>query len=213
MAAGNCKLMLFTMCIGLEPVEGHIIGDIDSSPYKEMSAKNKPKLADLQTEVKQRATLHKEQETSKSAQTPVPTNWSKPQCTKWLQDNHPITNPMDCRHRAPVRQCSCHQHVNCCRLLEGQASLEGKNSNKTWTQKSQEAFDATKKELTAFIKKQLKSMVCDLASVDKKHKANKLDLDEGECLLLKALRGELDGFNYNEMEKLSIKEDDDEISV
>ena len=87
-----------------------------------------------------------------------------------------------------------------------------KSSNKTWTQKPQEASKSIKKELVIFIKKQVKNTVHDLASVDKKCNANESDSDEGKCLLLKALSGKLDGFNYKDMENLSI-ELDDEVSV
>ena len=86
-----------------------------------------------------------------------------------------------------------------------------KFGNKTWNCKSNDAVSASKKELAAFIKKQVKTSVKELALVDKKRKAD--SDDKGECHLLEALNGKLDGFNYNEMEKLSIDDDNKEINV
>ena len=99
-----------------------------------------------------------------------------------------------------------------CHSLRKQSGGGGKKfGNKTWTRKSNDSVTASKKELAAFIKKQVKTSVKELASVDKKRKAD--SDDEGECHLLEALGGKLDGFNYDEMEKLSIDDDTDEISV
>ena len=50
-----------------------------------------------------------------------------------------------------------------------------------------------------------------MALIDKKGKAD--SDDEGECHLLEALSGKLDVFNYDEMVKLSIEDDDEEIDV
>ena len=100
-----------------------------------------------------------------------------------------------------------------CRSINKTSGGSGKKkfSNKTWTRKSDDSVSASKKELAAFIKKQIKTSVKELASVDKKRKAD--SDEEGECLLLETLNGKLDGFNYDEMEKLSINDDGDEISV
>ena len=89
--AGNCKIILLAMCVGLAPrKDGRVPGDIESSPYKEIGAKKKPKLADLRTEVKRRADVMKEASTTKM-RLPVPNNWNKVQCIKWLSEN-PVNN-------------------------------------------------------------------------------------------------------------------------
>jgi hypothetical protein len=69
--------------------------------------------------------------------------------------------------------------------------------------------------LAAFVQKQVKKGVKkQLASVSKKRKSNADSddkLDAKDCFLLEELSKGIDGFNYNDTEKLSI--DDDEVSV
>ena len=93
---------------------------------------------------------------------------------------------------------------------------DGKFSNKTWTRKSEDSTSKSKKELAAFLKKQVKEGVKkELAAIQKKRKSDESDDEEGECLLLDMLESKLDGFNYTDMDKMSVSEDktsNDEIS-
>jgi hypothetical protein len=91
-------------------------------------------------------------------------------------------------------------------------SGKGSHPNKTWTRKSEESSDKSKKELAALVAKAVTSgMKKELASVSKKRKNDK---DENECFLLDTLTKDLDGFNYDDMEKMSINDEyTDEVSV
>ena len=81
--------------------------------------------------------------------------------------------------------------------------------NKTWNRKASEANEQSKKDLAAILRMAVnKAVKKQLASVDKKRKS---DEEEGECYLVDALTQELEGFNYETMEGLTIK--DDEVSV
>ena len=88
------------------------------------------------------------------------------------------------------------------------------HSNKTWSRKSDDAKKSSRKELAALINKTVEKKVKkQLASLDKKRKSDDSD-SEGECHLLDALvDGKLDGFNYEDMEGLTLEDDDDSISV
>ena len=67
-----------------------------------------------------------------------------------------------------------------------------------------------KKELAALVKKQIKAGVKkELAAIQKKRKSDDSEDEEGECLLLDMLGSKLEGFNYNDMDKMSIREDKD----
>ena len=91
----------------------------------------------------------------------------------------------------------------------------GDSKNKTWSRKSEEAKKASRKDLNALLEKKLSKVVKkQLASVEKKRKSDDSDSDE-ECHLLDALSGKLDGFNYEDMEGLSLEDqkDSDEFSV
>ena len=94
-----------------------------------------------------------------------------------------------------------------CRSLQ---KKEGRHSNKTWNRKSEEAKSETKIQFAALVAKQAKKQ---LAVANKKKRRSKSDdsSEDGECFLLESLQGNLDGFNYEAMENLSI--DDDEIEV
>ena len=99
-----------------------------------------------------------------------------------------------------------------CKVLKNKAS--GKTyGNKTWVRKADSSNNSSKKELAAFINKEVKKGVKkQLASVDKKRKSDS-DSEEGECFLLDSLTKNLDGFNYEAMDKLSIDDDaSDEVS-
>ena len=110
-----------------------------------------------------------------------------------------------------------------CKVLQDQAKKlktsggnssggnQGKYSNKTWSRKASESTNNNKKELAAFIKKQVKQGVKELNSVDKKRKASSSDGEDGFAFA-KAFEGDLKGFNYEEMENLKI-DSDDEISI
>ena len=101
-----------------------------------------------------------------------------------------------------------------CKALAS-SDKEGSYGNKTWTRKSEDSSSSSKKELgalvTKMVSKEVKSAKKQLASVAKKRKSDESDSD-GECFLLEQLSGNLDGFNYKEMEELEI-DDDLEIDV
>ena len=96
-----------------------------------------------------------------------------------------------------------------CKALKNKGS--GKTyGNKTWVRKADSSNNGSKKELAAFINKEVKKGVKkQLASVDKKRKSDSDD-EEGECFLLETLTKNLDDFNYEAMDKMSL--DDDEVS-
>ena len=127
--------------------------------------------------------------------------------------------------RKPTHFCKEHgpnftHNTEDCRVLskKSEGSSGKKSANKTWVRKSAEKTDFSKKEFAAFVKKSVKSAMKDLNSAEKKRKSSDDDSDEeGECHLVEAITGNLDGFNYEEMENLKIDDDDkkdsDEISV
>jgi hypothetical protein len=90
-----------------------------------------------------------------------------------------------------------------------QDSSKGTFSNKTWSRKAEEASSKSKKELAAFINKQVAKGVAkktrELAAMDKKRKASDSDAEDGEVEL------DLEQFNYSDMENLQL--DDDSVSV
>ena len=100
-----------------------------------------------------------------------------------------------------------------CEVLKKQASnykkdkpsgSGGKYGNKTWTRKSDDSTNKSKKELATFIKKAVASGVKkELHSVDKKRKAKDDEFD------LNAFDEDLAGFNYSEMDNLKIESDDE----
>jgi hypothetical protein len=92
---------------------------------------------------------------------------------------------------------------------DGKASGTGKHNNKSWTRQANSSNNQGKKDLAAFIKKQVaKGVQKELNSADKKRKASSSD-DE---LDMHAFGGDLKGFNYEDMDNLKI-DTDDEISV
>jgi hypothetical protein len=97
----------------------------------------------------------------------------------------------------------CELHGQCshttaeCRTLN-----KSKSKNKTWDRKTQEKVDNNKKELAAFIKKQVSKGIRDMTNVDKKRPAE--EESEGEDLHAFDMKE----FNYG----LQI-DSDDEISV
>ena len=102
-----------------------------------------------------------------------------------------------------------------CKVLQEQAKKlkeggtgqsRGKFGNKTWSRKATESSQSSKKDLAAFIKKQVaKGVQKELLSSDKKRKA-KEDLD------LNAFEGDLRGFNYEDMDNLKIDSDDESVT-
>jgi len=83
-----------------------------------------------------------------------------------------------------------------------------KFGNKTWTRKSDTSVTKNKKDLAAFITKQVKAGVekrmQELNSCDKKRKAD----DSDDDLDLGCLDKELKDFNYEDMDNLKIDDDD-----
>jgi len=83
---------------------------------------------------------------------------------------------------------------------------KGKGKNKTWNNKSKDEIDKSKGELTAFVKKAVKDgLKQELKSIDKKRKS---DSDE-DSMDLHAIDIELQEFNYDDMDKLVIKDPKD----
>ena len=81
----------------------------------------------------------------------------------------------------------------------------GKFTNKTWTRKADEVISKSKNDLAAFLAKTVKAGVKkELAAFGKKRKS-KSDNDEQECALVKMFEKNLDGFNYDEMDSMSVK--------
>ena len=86
--------------------------------------------------------------------------------------------------------------------------------NKTWTKKSDDAKKETAKELATLVGKVVDKTVNKHFGSQKKRKSNDNDNEEGDCCLLEGLAGALDGFNYDNMDKMTIDNgsDDDEVS-
>ena len=127
--------------------------------------------------------------------------------------------PYYCKHHGPN---SSHNTEDCL-VLKNQKSSGGSSGgssdkkkpygNKTWSRKAQEANAASKKELAAFVSKAVKKGVKKqlAAASAKKRKSDDSDSDsDKDCFLVETLTKGLDGFNYEQMENLSL---DDEISV
>ena len=113
-----------------------------------------------------------------------------------------------CKHHGP----NWSHDTEDCKVLKGEKSGGGGYSNKTWTRKASEERNKSKKELATLIAKAVnKGVKKQLAAVDKKRKSG--DSSEEECYLVDTLTQDLDGFNYEAMEKLSVDDVDDEISV
>ena len=101
-----------------------------------------------------------------------------------------------------------------CRFLNNKKSSgsSSKFGNKTWNRKASEASAQSKKDLAALIGKTVnKAVKKQLASADKKRKS-----EDDECYLVDALNEDLEGFNYEAMDRLSLKagdsSSDDEVS-
>jgi len=99
-----------------------------------------------------------------------------------------------------------------CLVLKKQKSGDGKYSNKTWSRKAEESSSKTKKDLAALVAKVVKKGVKkELAAMDKgkKRKSDSDSEEEGDCFLVEELTKDLDGFNYEDMEKLSLEDEED----
>jgi len=115
----------------------------------------------------------------------------------------------------------CMLHGNCshgteeCNTLKAEAkklkgnsygnnnSSNGRSKNKTWTKKGQQESEKSQKELAAFVKKSVKQGIKkELHSIQKKRKS-----DSDDEIDLHALELELDEFNYEDMDKMDIKDD------
>ena len=92
---------------------------------------------------------------------------------------------------------------------------KGNFSNKTWSRKkADKATGASKKELSAVVaktvQKEIKAGVKkQLAAISKKRKTDSNDEADADCCLVQMLAKPLDGFNYKQMELLSIKDKED----
>ena len=91
-----------------------------------------------------------------------------------------------------------------CRGMKGKEKA-GKFSNKSWTRKADEATSKSKNDLAAFLAKSVKEGVKkELASIGKKRKSKSND-EEQECALVEMFEKNLDGFNYDDMDGMSVK--------
>ena len=107
-----------------------------------------------------------------------------------------------CKHHGP----NWSHNTADCRTLNN--SKEGRSTNKTWTRKAAESNALSKKELAALVAKSVtKTVKKQLAAADKKRKSDSDD-EDGECYLVETLTKDLEGFNYDDMEKLSLEEDE-----
>ena len=98
-----------------------------------------------------------------------------------------------------------------CRVVKKEK--DGKSSNKTWSRKADESSSKSKKELAALLAKSVQKQVKkELAAMGKKRKSKSDDSDTEECALVQIMEEDLEGFNYEDMEKMSLN-DDDSISV
>jgi len=80
---------------------------------------------------------------------------------------------------------------------------KGKGKNKTWNNKSKDETDKSKGELATFVKKAVKDgLKQELKAIDKKCKSDSDD----SSMDLHAIDVELQEFNYDDMEKLVIKD-------
>jgi len=83
---------------------------------------------------------------------------------------------------------------------------KGKGKNKNWNNKSKDETNKSKGELAAFVKKAVKDgFKQELKSIDKKRKSNSND----DSMDLHDVDIELQEFNYDDMEKLVIKDPKD----
>ena len=96
-----------------------------------------------------------------------------------------------------------HDTAECRGMKNGKK--KGKCANKTWTRKSEESTSKSKKDLAALLAKQVKAGVKkELAALGKKRKTKSDDEDQ-ECALVEMFEKNLDGFNYDKMDNLSVK--------
>lgn len=112
----------------------------------------------------------------------------------------------------------CEVHGKCghttaeCRTKKAKTSngdrkdSKGKFSNKSWKRSADDDASYSKKEVAMLIKKMVKG---ELNAADKKRKASKDDSSEGSVFNIDS---NLDGFNYDEMDKMDIHSDG-EVSV
>ena len=92
-----------------------------------------------------------------------------------------------------------------CRAMKSNEK-RGSYNNKTWKRKADDSANQSKKELAALVTKTVKEGVQkELASLGKKRKSKSNDKEEGECALVDILDSNLDGFNYDDMDDMSVK--------
>ena len=123
--------------------------------------------------------------------------------------------PYYCKHHGP----NYTHDTSDCKFLK-KSSSKGNYSNKTWSRKAEEDTSSSKKELAALVAKAVKKEVRagvkkQLASVSKKRKSNEDSDSDADCCLVQMLAKPLDGFNYKQMEDLTLNDkekDSDEIS-
>ena len=117
--------------------------------------------------------------------------------------------------RKPPYNCEVHgpnwtHNTSECRAKKSQEK-KGSFSNKTWQRKADESANKSKKDLAALLAKTVKDEVKagvqkELAAMGKKRKSkSKDDEQEEDCALVEMLESNLDGFNYEDMDDMSIK--------
>ncbi len=98
---------------------------------------------------------------------------------------------------------------------DGKDSSNGKSHNKTWKRKADDNATNSQKEVAMLVRKMVRK---ELKSADKKRKSSSDNSDEDLCNIDQLLEGgNLDNFNYDEMDKMNITSDGDnsdgEVSV
>jgi hypothetical protein len=121
-----------------------------------------------------------------------------------------------CSHHGPNNS---HETKDCLVIKnKGRDKSSGnkKSTNKTWVRKAAEANSASKKELAAVVEKGVKKGVKKQLAAMSSKKRKEFDSDDEsetkDCFLLEELSKGIEGFNYNDMEKLTL-EGSDEVSV
>ena len=117
--------------------------------------------------------------------------------------------------KKPPYHCELHganwtHNTSECRAAKNKEK-KGNFSNKTWKRKADESTDKSKKDLAVLLAKTVQDEVKagvqkELASMGKKRKnKSKDDDEEGECALVEMFESNLDGFNYEDMDDMSVK--------
>ena len=142
-----------------------------------------------------------QQRSSKSSDSAKKSKTSSSGKSKYCLIHGPNTHPSD---ECKVLKALANDHKG----SSGGNPKKGKFGNKSWSRKADDANKQGKKDLAAFIKKQVADGVQKELSGSKGEKKRKASFD------LNAFDEEdLKGFNYQDMDNLKIESDDDSVSV